>query len=95
MSKDWGVKRVVVIEQDNCVWCVRLHPHIERLAENVGFPLEFINVSKDWTEAQEWGVQSTPTAFVIDELSNIVGRYSTVGGGIPAVINGVKEHFNG
>lgn len=89
------MNKVVVFEQDNCSWCVRLHPHIEKLSKELDFGLDYVNISKQGIPEGSWGsFMTTPTVFVVDG-DNIVGQYDTVKGGIAGIINGVKEHFSG
>lgn len=90
------MSKVVVFEQDNCGWCVRLHPHIEKLSKDLDFPLEYVNITQDWSRAAGFDFRTTPTVVVLDDdEAQILGQYDTTTGGIAGVINGVKDHFNG
>lgn len=86
--------KVVVFEQDNCSWCTRLHPHINKLAKDLDFELEYVNITRQNIPEGTPRIMTTPTVFVHNG-DEIVGQYDTVKGGIPGVINGVKGHFNG
>ncbi len=86
--------QLIVFEQDNCGWCIRLHPHIKKLAEEFNIELEFINISNDWDIPLEFGIKqlrTTPTVAVYDD-SMLLRTFSIeINRGIPGLISGVKD----
>jgi thiol-disulfide isomerase/thioredoxin len=86
--------KIVVFEQDNCGWCVRLHPHISKLAEDSNIDLEFINITDKWELADEYQFRSTPTVVIINE-DVVLRKFSIQAGkGIPELISGIKEFIS-
>lgn len=87
------MKQIIVFEQDNCGWCVRLHPHITKLAEDNKIELEFINITNDWDAPKEFGVslRTTPTVAVYDQGMLLRTFSIQLARGIPGLISGVKE----
>jgi len=83
--------KIKVFEQDNCGWCVRLHPHITKLADDYDIDLEFINITDRWELADEYKFRSTPTVIIVNE-GVVLRKFSIEAGkGIPELISGVKE----
>jgi len=87
------MQQIIVFTQDNCGWCVRLHPHIKKLAEDRNIDLEFINITNDWDGPVELGVQlrTTPTVAVYDQ-GMIIRTFSIeANSGIPGLISRIKD----
>lgn len=83
--------KIVVFEQDNCGWCVRLHPHIKKLAKDFEIPIEMINITDRWELAEQYQFRSTPTVVIIDE-DVVLRKFSIQAGkGIPELIAQVKD----
>lgn len=83
--------KILVFDQDNCGWCVRLHPHIEKLANDSNIPLEFINITNKWELAEQYNFRTTPTVAIIDD-DIVVRKFSIEAGkGIPQLIEKVKD----
>lgn len=88
------MKQIIVFEQNNCGWCVRLHPHITKLAKDNNVQLEFINITDDWDAPAEFGIKQlrrTPTIAVFDEGMLLRSFSIEINGGIPKLISGVKD----
>ncbi len=90
------MKQIIVFEQDNCGWCVRLHPHIKKLAEDNSVELEFVNITKDWDIPKEFAVdlKTTPTVSVYLH-GQIRDSFSIDQDGIPGLISKVKGFIDG
>jgi thiol-disulfide isomerase/thioredoxin len=82
--------KITVFDQDNCGWCIRLHPHIKKLAEDSDVPLEFVNITNNWDLAEKYQFRSTPTVMITED--DVVLRKFGIeaGKGIPALITAVK-----
>lgn len=87
------MKQIIVFEQDNCGWCVRLHPHIKKLAEDNKVELEFINITNDWDAPKEFGVElrTTPTVVIYDQGMKLRSMSIEANSGIPGLISKVKD----
>lgn len=90
------MKQIIVFEQDNCGWCVRLHPHIKKLAKDSGVELKFMNITNDWDAPKEFAVElkTTPTVAVYLH-GQIHDSFSIDQNGIPGLISKVKDFING
>lgn len=89
--------KIQVIEQDNCGWCIRLHPHIEKLATDLSTEIEYFNLSRNPEEqyAERWVIQTTPTVCIMDDEWEVEQARFTIGpDGIAGIIKGVREYFN-
>jgi len=87
--------KIQVIEQNNCGWCTRLHPHIDRLAQELGTVVEYVNISNDYELSQSWMIKTTPTVCIMDdEMEGEQARFIIGPDGIPGIIKGVKEYFS-
>lgn len=82
--------KIVVLEQDNCGWCTRLHPHITKLAGDDEIPLEFINIGDNWDDYKHLQIRSTPTVLIYDN-EVLLRKFIIQKNGIPELISGVKE----
>jgi len=88
------MKQIIVFEQDNCGWCVRLHPHIKKLAEDNGVELEFINITNDWDIPYEYAVKdlrTTPTVAVYEGGMILRSLSIEANSGIPGLISRIKD----
>lgn len=87
------MKKILVFEQDNCGWCVRLHPHIKKLAKDFEVELEFVNITNKWEIADKYQFRSTPTVIVWDIPGDIGLRKFTldVDRGIPGMVADIRE----
>lgn len=84
--------KILVFEQDNCGWCVRLHPHIKKLAEDFAFQLEFINITDKWELAEQYKFRTTPTVIAVSD-ETILKRWSIKPDkGIAGLIEEIKEY---
>ena len=83
--------KIVVFEQDNCGWCVRLHPHIQKLSDEFMIDLEFVDITDAWELAEEYSFRTTPTVVLIDE--GVVLRKFSIepAGGVAGLISKVKD----
>lgn len=87
------MQQIIVFEQDNCGWCVRLHPHIKKLVEDQDIELEFINITNDWEAPREFGVElrTTPTVAVYDQGMMLRALSIEAKTGIPGLISRIKD----
>lgn len=90
------MQQIIVFEQDNCGWCVRLHPHIKKLVEDTNIELQFINITNDWDAPAEFGVKlrTTPTVAVYDQGMLLRSLSIELNSGIPGLISRVKDLIN-
>jgi len=87
--------KIKVIEQNNCGWCTRLHPHIDKLARELNTEVLYFNISEDYELIDEWNIKTTPTVTIMDDRWESEQARFTIGpDGIPGIIKGVKEYFN-
>lgn len=87
--------KIQVIEQNNCGWCTRLHPHIDKLAKELDAEIEYINISNDYELAMSWMIKTTPTVAIMDDhWESEQARFVIGPDGIPGIIKGVREYFN-
>lgn len=60
--------KILVLEQDNCGWCTRLHPHISKFAKDLNIEIEFIDIADSWNKyVVDYGIRSTPTVIIEDD----------------------------
>jgi thiol-disulfide isomerase/thioredoxin len=86
--------KIIVFTQDNCGWCVRLHPHIKKLVEGTDVELQFINITDNWDIPYEHGVKelrTTPTVAVYDDGMLLRSLSIEAKSGIPGLISKVKD----
>lgn len=84
--------KILVFEQDNCGWCTRLHPHINKLSEEFDILLEFINITDRWELADQYQFRSTPTVVITDNGNLVLRKFSIEAGkGIPQLISSIKD----
>jgi thiol-disulfide isomerase/thioredoxin len=87
--------KIQVIEQDNCGWCTRLHPHINKLAQDLSMDIEYVNITGDYELAQSWMIKTTPTVCLMDDhMEGEQARFIIDQDGIPGIIKGIREYVN-
>lgn len=86
--------KIIVFEQDNCGWCVRLHPHIKRLTEELGVDIEFVNITGRWEIADKYSLRTTPTVMVATPDDTPLKSFSiNPETGIAGLIKETKEYI--
>lgn len=84
--------KILVFEQDNCGWCVRLHPHIKKLAEDTGTPLETVNITDNWDEyVNAYSIRTTPTVVILDEGISVRNVSIKIQSGVAGLIREVED----
>lgn len=87
--------KIQVIEQDNCGWCTRLHPHIDRLAQELNMEIEYVNITGDYELSQSWLIKTTPTVCLMDDnMEGEQARFTIGPDGIAGIIKGVRTYVN-
>lgn len=84
--------KIVVFEQDNCGWCVRLHPHIQKLSNDANIPIEFINITDNWDlYVTDYRIRTTPTVVIFDENVPVRSFSIKIQTGIAGLIREIKD----
>lgn len=87
--------KIQVIEQDNCGWCTRLHPHIDKLAQELNMEIEYVNLKEDFTIAERWLIKTTPTVCLMDDQwEGEQARFVIGPDGISGIIKGIREYVS-
>lgn len=85
--------KIIVLTQDNCGWCVRLHPHITKLTEDFAVQIEFINITNQWDLADKYELKTTPTVIAVNG-DDILRKWSIEPDrGVAGLIAEVKEYI--
>jgi thioredoxin 1 len=74
------MKQVLYFSAEWCGPCKIIKPQMEQLSGII--PIRFIDVDRDKTAVDKYGVKNVPTVIMIDQQGNVTGRL--VGGSITA-----------
>jgi thiol-disulfide isomerase/thioredoxin len=88
--------KILVFEQDNCGWCVRLHPHIKKMSEEINAEIEFINITDNWDEyVIGYDLRTTPTVVIENDGIAVRSFSIKIQGGIAGLMREIKDFING
>jgi len=82
------MKQLLYFTAPWCGPCQRIKPQIEQLLGQM--PIRFIDVDRDKSAVDKYGVKNVPTVIMIDQQGNVMGRL--VGGSITP--NSVRSMYN-
>jgi len=66
------MKQVLYFTATWCGPCQQLKPQMEQLTSQI--PIRFIDVDRDKSSVDKYGVRNVPTLIVIDQQGNVTGR---------------------
>jgi thiol-disulfide isomerase/thioredoxin len=66
------MKQVLYFTATWCGPCQQLKPQMEQLTSQI--PIRFIDVDRDKSSVDKYGVRNVPTVIVIDQQGNVTGR---------------------
>jgi thioredoxin 1 len=82
------MKQVLYFSAEWCGPCKIIKPQMEQLSGII--PIRFIDVDRDKTAVDKYGVKNVPTVIMIDQQGNVTGRL--VGGSITP--DSVRSMYN-
>lgn len=86
--------KIVVFEQENCGWCIRLQPHITKLAKDSAIEIETVDITDKWELAEQFQFRSTPAVIITD--NDVVLRKFSIkqDNGISGLISEIKDFID-
>ena len=78
------MKQVLYFGAEWCGPCQQIKPQMQQLAGTI--PIKFIDVDRDKSAVETYGIRNVPTVIMIDQSGIAIGRLSGAGSITPAAV---------